>query len=112
MKFVLSVLDGDHLLLATQDVLPPEQMQQAARAFDTWKQRGGLLILQETVVLDRYGIDLTLDLEGQAARDRLLLPGTTPPPELRPAEARHERFLNGDLDSKVPTSLNDRRGRA
>lgn len=110
MKFVLTVLDGDHMLLSTADTLDANQMQQVGRAFDTWKARGGLLILQETVALDRYGIDLTLDLEGQSARDRLILPGVTPPPENRPAEATHERFINGDIpEAKLRDLMRDGR---
>lgn len=97
MKFVLSVIDEDHLILTTPDGIRDPAMLDAVRtAFDRWKEDGGLLILGDCVALDKHGYDLTLDVESRQVRERLTAgTGFVPFPDRR-AEAVHERLENGD----------------
>lgn len=77
-RFVLSVLDADHLILSTTESFDRAQYHAIKAQFDEWKQNGGVAIISDCAVRDPNSIEIELDSSFIASE----------------AEIRHDHLLN------------------
>lgn len=77
-QFVLVIVDAEHMILATEDALTASEVRTVRKAFDTWKEDGGIAVISSCVVRDQQAgrLDIELDLAERANE----------------AEVRHERL--------------------
>lgn len=62
-RFTLTVIDEDHMILATEERMRPDEFERTRDAFDRWKDQGGALIVAECLMVDRHAVTVDLDLE-------------------------------------------------
>lgn len=60
--FTLLVLDQNHIILATERRMRPEEQRQVAEAFARWKAEGGVAIIGDCLVKDREAVEIELRL--------------------------------------------------
>lgn len=85
MKFVITLVEGDKIILSTESAVSFPQYEEITSAFARWKEtERGTLILAEAVVHDRRQVTVELELD--------VLPSVSA------AEARHEHLLEYPFD--------------
>lgn len=68
-RFQLTVIDEDHMILASTIQMSRLEYEGVLEAFDKWKERGGALIISDCLIVDRHAITVDLDIETTVAKD-------------------------------------------